>query len=60
METKEQILFEEAVNILYDTYTWDYGTYTYQYDDRDWLAKQKQEIRKQKINDILEAIDVEI
>ena len=35
MENKEQILFDEAVNILYDTYTWDYGTYTYQYDDRD-------------------------
>lgn len=59
METKEQILFDEAVNILYDTYTWDYGTYTYQYDDRDWLANQKQESRKKKINYILESIEDE-
>ena len=59
MENKEQILFDEAVNILYDTYAWDYGTYTYQYDNRDWLANQKQESRKKKINYILESIEDE-
>ena len=59
MENKEQILFDEAVNILYETYVWDYGTYTYQYDNRDWLANQKQESRKKKINYILESIEDE-